>query len=417
MYPAFAKWIRSYRDLPVQVNQWCSVVRMEMSHCTPFIRTREFLWQEGHTAHQHKEQADKMVRTILSYYKAVYEELLAIPVVEGQKTEKEKFAGGFYTTTVEAFIPSVGRGVQGATSHQLGQNFGKMFDIQFEDPSKTDGSKLIPWQTSWGLTTRSQGVTYMVHSDDSGLILPPRVAVVQVVLVPVGISAKMKPEAKQALFDAVAEIAAELRAAGVRAKEDVRDNYSPGWKFAHWELKGVPIRIEVGPKELEQGTLKLKRRCDGLEWQEERGAPATATGAAAAASAAASSSSTSSSLAERIKVRLNEIHDFMLSNARKVRAEKTVTTTDWKEFTPALQNKCLVMAPWCGATKCEDLVKSRSAEESKILNAQQAEDARAPSMGAKALCIPFEQPAIKEGLKCIICPTAAKHWVLFGRSY
>jgi len=166
MYPAFANWIQSYRDLPLKINQWCNVVRWEFKHPQPFIRTREFLWQEGHTAHATLEEAGKEVRQILALYAKVYEELLAVPVMPGQKSEKEKFAGGLYTTTVECFIPATGRAVQGATSHCLGQNFAKMFEIQYEDPSKTDGSKLFAWQNSWGLTTRTIGVMVMVHGDN-----------------------------------------------------------------------------------------------------------------------------------------------------------------------------------------------------------------------------------------------------------
>ena len=171
MYPAFANWIHSHRDLPLKLNQWNNVVRWEFKHPTPFLRTREFLWQEGHTAHATLAEADKEVMQILGFYAAVYEELLAVPVIPGKKTEKEKFAGGHYTTTVEAYIPGTGRAIQGATSHNLGQNFGKMFKIEFEDQN---GQKAIPWQNSWGLTTRTIGVMVMVHSDDKGLVLPPR---------------------------------------------------------------------------------------------------------------------------------------------------------------------------------------------------------------------------------------------------
>ena len=176
MYPIFAKWIKSHRDLPLKINQWCNVVRWEFKHPTPFIRSREFLWQEGHTAYATKGEADVEVRQVLDLYKAVYEDLLCVPVVQGVKSEKEKFAGGLYTTTVEAFVPGTGRGIQGGTSHCLGQNFAKMFDIVFEGEG---GAKKMVWQNSWGLTTRTIGVMIMVHADDKGLVLPPRVAPVQ----------------------------------------------------------------------------------------------------------------------------------------------------------------------------------------------------------------------------------------------
>jgi prolyl-tRNA synthetase len=180
MYPQFANWIRSHRDLPLKLNQWCNVVRWEFKHPTPFIRSREFLWQEGHTAFTNKKDADAEVRHILELYRRVYEELLAVPVIPGVKSEKEKFAGGLYTTTVEAFVPATGRGIQGATSHCLGQNFAKMFDITFENAT---GGRSMAWQNSWGCTTRTIGVAVMVHGDDIGLVLPPRVAPLQAVVI------------------------------------------------------------------------------------------------------------------------------------------------------------------------------------------------------------------------------------------
>ena len=190
MYPAYADWIKSHRDLPLKLNQWSNVVRWEFKDPTPFLRTREFLWQEGHTAHATLEEADEMVMQALELYRGVYEDLLAVPVIKGYKTEKEKFAGGFRTTTVEAYIPMSGRAIQGATSHNLGQNFGKMFEISFQNEK---GESAIPWQTSWGLTTRTIGVMIMVHGDDTGLVLPPRVAPLQVVIVPI-ISKKLSKE-------------------------------------------------------------------------------------------------------------------------------------------------------------------------------------------------------------------------------
>ena len=250
MYPAYACWIRSHRDLPLLLNQWCSVVRWEFKHPTPFLRTREFLWQEGHTAHGSYEEADKMVMDILGHYKAIYEELLAVPVIKGYKTEKEKFAGGFRTTTVEAYVPATGRAIQGATSHNLGKNFGKMFKIEYEDKQ---GQKQIPWQTSWGFTTRSIGVMVMVHSDDTGLVLPPRVAPIQVVIVPIVMSGMNL----DTLSGAATELASQLRASGVRVELDDRDNYNPGWKYNYWELKGVPLRLELGPKDLDKRQVRV----------------------------------------------------------------------------------------------------------------------------------------------------------------
>eukprot|EP00736_Rhodelphis_marinus_P003205 Rmarinus@m.12567 len=248
MYPIFARKIRSHRDLPVLYNQWCSVCRWEFKQPTPFLRTREFLWQEGHTAHATKPEMDKMVHTILEFYRQVYEDLLAVPVIPGIKTETEKFAGGDYTTTVEGFIPMTGRGIQAATSHGLGQNFAKMCGIEFEDEKS---AKELVWQTSWGLTTRSIGIMVMVHGDDRGLILPPRVAPQQVVIIPI-----LYKNATDQVLDKCAQLCQRLVDADIRAMVDNRRNQSPGWKFNHWELKGVPIRVEVGMRDIE----KKKRR-------------------------------------------------------------------------------------------------------------------------------------------------------------
>lgn len=216
MYPFFAKWIRSHRDLPLEINQWCNVVRWEFKDATPFLRSREFLWQEGHTAHTTYEEAQVRVLSILDLYAKVYEELLAVPVIKGMKTESEKFAGGYHTTTCEAYINGSGRAIQGATSHNLGQNFGKMFKIRFEDDH---GEKMIPWQTSWGLTTRTLGVAVMVHGDDKGLVLPPRVAPVQVVICPIA----MKSVDYSELVGYCNEIKIALKAVGVRVDVDSRE--------------------------------------------------------------------------------------------------------------------------------------------------------------------------------------------------
>lgn len=214
----------------------------------PFLRTREFLWQEGHTAHLRKKEADTEVMQILDLYRRVYEELLAVPVIPGVKSEKEKFAGGLYTTTVEGFIPTSGRGIQGATSHCLGQNFSKMFNIVVEDPDAAPvngdaaANKLFVWQNSWGLSTRTIGVMVMVHGDNQGLVLPPRVASVQAVIIPCGLTGKLSTQERNAILDECQSVVATLKKAGVRAKADLRDVYTPGWKFADWEQK---VRISL----------------------------------------------------------------------------------------------------------------------------------------------------------------------------
>ena len=405
MYPSYAKWIRSHRDLPLKLNQWCNVVRWEFSHPTPFIRTREFLWQEGHSAFATRAEAMDEVTTILNLYRRTYEELLAVPVVMGTKTEKEKFAGGDYTTSIEAFVPTVGRGCQAATSHHLGQHFAEMFEIEFEDPTKTDGSKLRPHQNSWGMTTRTLGLMVMQHGDNKGLVLPPAVAQKQVVIVPVGITAQTTAEAKKTVHDTCLMLEATFNRSGkVRAKSDIRDNYSPGWKFNNWEMKGVPLRLEIGPKELENKQLRGVRRFDGsavtFKWD------------------STSASEGENDISVSVAAELAEIQKGMFERAKAAVDAQTKMVTEWETFTPALNEKCRILAPWCGSEACEDATKKKSAEESKVLlNDGKDEDEKAPSMGAKSLNIPFDQPTDCKTEKCIHCRGPAKQWVLWGRSY
>eukprot|EP01006_Ploeotia_vitrea_P053069 TRINITY_DN67753_c0_g1_i2.p1 TRINITY_DN67753_c0_g1~~TRINITY_DN67753_c0_g1_i2.p1 ORF type:complete len:565 (-),score=298.64 TRINITY_DN67753_c0_g1_i2:47-1603(-) len=394
MYPAFAKWIRSHRDLPLRLNQWSNVVRWEFKHPTPFIRSREFLWQEGHTAHATLKEAEVEVLQILDLYAAIYEELLAVPVVKGRKTEKEKFAGGMYTTTIESFIPSTGRGVQSATSHCLGQNFSKMFNIRFEDEN---AKEQLVWQNSWGCTTRSIGVMVMVHGDDKGLVVPPRVAPTQVVIVPIYFKDVGENKAAD---DKAYELADQLKAAGVRTEVDSRRNYNPGWKYAHWELKGVPLRIELGPKDFEKQSVVVVRRD---------------TGAKKAVSWA--------DLTTAVPAELEQMQADMLTRARGVRDSRLKKVTDWDSFHQALNKACMALAPFCDQVECEESIKTRSAEAAENVEEQKTEDgeevdaARQLSGAAKSLCTPFDQPELPEGLTCVNCAKKAVNWTLFGRSY
>ncbi len=255
MYATFAKWIRSWRDLPIKLNQWCNIVRWETKATKPFLRTREFLWQEGHTVHATAEEAEKEVFYALGEYKDLVETWLAIPVLVGKKTESEKFAGALYTTTMEAMMPD-GKALQMGTSHNLGQNFAKVFDITFigEDEQKHD-----VWQTSWGITTRLIGAVIMVHGDDKGLVLPPKVAPVQVVIVPI----PYKGAEPAAIAAKAKELHTILKEKGILVVLDDREEYTPGWKFNQWELKGVPIRIEIGPRDLKQQQVMMVRRDTG----------------------------------------------------------------------------------------------------------------------------------------------------------
>ncbi|CAA7268383.1 unnamed protein product [Cyclocybe aegerita] len=392
MYPYYAKWIRSHRDLPLKLNQWNSVVRWEFKNPQPFLRTREFLWQEGHTAHLTKAEADVEVRQILDLYRQVYEDLLAVPVIPGIKSEKEKFAGGLYTTTLEGYIPTSGRGIQAATSHCLGQNFSRpeMFNIFVEDPN--DGSKSYVWQNSWGLSTRAIGVMVMVHGDNQGLVLPPRVASIQAVIVPCGITAKTTDEQRTQINNACEDLAKTLKKSGIRAKADLREGYTPGYKFNDWEQKGVSLRLEIGPNDLaKQQTLSV-RRDNGVK-----------------------NPIPLANIGQTVDALLKTIQSDLFTRAKDQYDARVVEVTKWEDFVPALDNKCIVAIPWCDSETCEDDIKERSGR------AAEPQDERAPSAGAKSLCIPFDHsrwtPIELGKTKCPACNKDAKHWTLFGRSY
>ncbi len=396
MYSFYAKKIRSHRDLPLKMNQWNNVVRWEFKHPMPFLRSREFLWQEGHTAHLTEEEAGKEVLEILDHYAAIYEDLLAVPVVKGKKTVNEQFPGAHYTTTLEGFIPSVGRGIQAATSHCLGQHFAKMFDITVQDPNVKEGEKKDPlyvWQNSWGFTTRSIGVMVLIHGDDKGLVIPPRVAEVQVVIVPVGVTAKMADADKQKLYDEVDKLRQTLEYVDVRVECDYREGYNVGYKFNDWELKGVPLRLEFGPKDAAKGIVTTSRRDQ------------TAKGEIAIPD-----------IATKVPELLEQIQKDMFTRASEEYAAHRKMVREWKDFVPALNAKNVVVVPHCLVGECEDEIKKDSAGNVE----GQEVDARAPSMGAKSLCIPATQPEeIAEGQKCVNpkCGRDAQKWVMFGRSY
>ncbi|CAD1476646.1 unnamed protein product, partial [Heterotrigona itama] len=394
MYPAYAKWLKSDTELPLKLNQWNNVIRWEFKDPKPFLRTREFLWQEGHTAFATKAEADEEVRTILNMYARVYEDLLAVPVIKGRKTEKEKFAGGDYTTTVEAFISTSGRAIQGATSHHLGQNFSKMFNIQVEGATEGD-EKTFVYQNSWGLTTRTIGVMIMIHGDDKGLVLPPNVACIQAIIVPCGITANTTAQQRESLFSECNKLLDELsKDKTLRVKADYRNNRTPGWKFNHWELKGVPVRIELGPKDLEKNQVTFVRR-DNFE--------RVFTNRAEAVTA--------------LRALLIDIQANMLSKARENLNEHVKRADSWNEFRFYLNEKNILLSPFCGESSCEDKIKCDSAREGLA-----GEELGTLSMGAKTLCIPFEQPFSSvpfDKQTCIHpdCQNKPKFYTLFGRSY
>ncbi|CDJ42472.1 prolyl-tRNA synthetase, putative [Eimeria tenella] len=384
MYPAYAKWIRSHRDLPLKLNQWNNVVRWEFKQPTPFLRTREFLWQEGHTAHATEEEAYTLVLEILELYRQWYEDYLAVPVIKGEKSENEKFAGGKKTTTIEGIIPDTGRGIQAATSHLLGQNFSRMFSIEFEDEK---GAKQLVHQTSWGCTTRSLGVMIMTHGDDKGLVLPPRVVAVQAVIIPI----IFKETGGMEIVAKCRELERLLNAAGVRVKVDDRTNYTPGWKFNDWELKGVPLRLEIGPRDVESCQTRVVRR----DTSEARNVPW------------AEAASTIPAMLETMQKDL-----FNKAKAKFEASIEQITTFD--EVMPALNRRHVVLAPWCEDPETETQIKRETQRLSEI---QARENADGMTGAMKPLCIPFDQPPMPEGTRCFFTGRPAKRWCLFGRSY
>ena len=322
----YAKWIQSWRDLPLLLNQWANVVRWEKV-TRPFLRTTEFLWQEGHTAHETEAEAEEEALRMLGVYKDFAERELAMPVIEGRKSESEKFAGAVHTYSLEALMGDA-RALQIGTSHHLGQNFAKVFDITFQ---ARDKSVQHVWQTSWGMSMRLVGGVIMMHGDDSGLILPPNIAPYQVVIVPIprgNWQATVLPQA-EAIRD-------ELTAAGVRVRLDARDAYTPGWKFAEWELRGVPLRLEIGPRDIEKSQVMLVRRDNRAK------APVTRA-----------------QLAARVSQLLREIQQALFDRARQFLDDRTTRIDSYDEFKQTMEGRPgFVMAPWCGQTACEAAIKA-----------------------------------------------------------
>ncbi len=359
----YSRWIQSWRDLPVLINQWANVVRWEKA-TRPFLRTTEFLWQEGHTAHRTAEEAEEETLRMLEVYRDFVETDLSIPVVVGRKTEGEKFAGAVHTYTIEALM-SDGRALQAATSHNLGQHFAKVFDITFLD--QDDQLKHV-WQTSWGMTTRIIGALIMVHGDDRGLVLPPKVAPIQVVIVPIA----PQKERERVLAEARA-LQRELEE-HLRTHLDDRDEYTPGWKFNEWEMRGVPLRIEIGPRDIERGQVVLVRRDGGAKTPVSR-----------------------SGLVDVVKGFLDDIQKSRWQKAKQFMEENTRTAGSVDELKAIMEDKRgFVLGGWCGEGSCEDAVKEET--------------------GATIRCIPLAEPGWK-GEKCICCGGHASHTVYFARAY
>jgi len=365
MYAMYAKWVRSWRDLPIKLNQWCSVVRWETKATKLFLRTREFLWQEGHTAHATQEEADKEVMEILDIYRDIMEKCMAVPVLVGKKTEKEKFAGALYTTALEAMMPD-GRALQMGTSHNLGQHFSKVFDIKFIGE---DEKEHYVWQTSWGISTRLIGALVMVHADDKGLILPPEIAPVQVVIIPIHFKGKEKEQTQEKAM----ETCQRLQRQGLSVVLDDRAEYTPGWKFNEWEMKGVPVRVEIGPRDVKQNQVTIARR-DTFERsiiKEEE-------------------------IEETITKLLKDIQKSLYDRAKKLLQEDITTVEDYEKFKTTLKEKGgFIRASWCSNSSCEEKIKEET--------------------GATIRIVPFEKEKVVS--KCIYCGEEAKEVVYFARAY
>ena len=354
----YAKWIQSYRDLPVLMNQWCNVMRWEKT-TRPFLRTSEFLWQEGHTVHASEEEAIDETMKMLQVYKDFAEQTLAIPVFTGKKTEKEKFAGAVATYGMEAMMLD-GKSLQAGTSHYLGQNFSKAFDIKFLDK---DSKLKHGYTTSWGTSTRMIGAIIMAHGDQRGLVLPPKVAPIQVIIIPVAAH-------KGGVIEKAKEIEAMLVKAGIRAETDVRD-MSPGWKFNEWEMKGVPLRIEIGPRDIENNQAVIMRR-DTLE----------------------KINLSLDDISESISELLDRVQVEMLEKSRKNRDAKVVETDTLDGILQGVEGKNFVKAGWCGCRECEDKVKEHAQATARVM---------------------VDEEGVPE--RCAICGKPAKHKVIFARAY
>jgi prolyl-tRNA synthetase len=362
MYDSYGKWVRSWRDLPLRINQWCNILRWEVKQTKLFLRTREFLWQEGHCVYETEEECNKEALLYLNEYKKLSEDLLAIPVLAGKKTEKEKFAGAKTTYSLEALMPD-GKALQMGTSHNLGQNFAKAFNIRYLGK---DEKEYVPWQNSWGFSTRLIGALVMTHSDDKGLILPPNIASTQIVIVPI-----YKSENQDKVIKKANEIKNKLK--NYDAILDDRDSYTPGWKFNEWELKGIPLRIEIGPKDIAKNQVVLVSR-DNNNKEFIKIAQ----------------------LDKKVKDTLENIQANLFQKAKKFLDSNITEAKDWNDFIKKIKNRKLVKAFFCGDVGCEDLIKDKT-------------------QGATSRLIPLEQP--KKIGKCVHCRKQGKFLVYFAKAY
>jgi len=362
-YSLYSKWINSWRDLPLKINFWNTALRAEIKGTKPFLRTSEFLWQEGHTVHATQEEAEKEVMAILDIYKKTVEDDLAIPVLTGKKSDGEKFVGAVYTTTMESIMPD-GKALQMGTSHFLGQNFSKPFEVKYSDKNNVEN---FAWQTSWGVSWRWIGAMIMTHGDDKGLVLPPKVAPIQVVIVPIYYNEKDE----QTILQKTKEIQKSLQEQNIRVFVDERNELTPGYKFNDWELRGVPLRVEVGPKDIEKQKVVLVKR-----YNKEK-------------------QDLSFSDISKIQNVLDDIQKEMLAAARKILDEMIIDVSDYSQFKSAIEKGGFLRSFWCGKEQCEEKIKEET--------------------GADIRVIPFDG-ADTSG-KCVYCNGSSVYRVIFARGY
>ena len=363
-YSLYSKWIKSWRDLPLKINFWNTALRAEIKGTKPFIRTSEFLWQEGHTVHTTQEEAEKEVLKILDIYKSIIEEELAIPIISGKKSEKEKFVGAVYTTTMESVMPD-GKALQMGTSHFLGQNFSKPFEVKFADKDNVEN---FVWQTSWGVSWRLIGAMIMTHGDDKGLVLPPKVAPIQVVIIPIYYT----DDDAQKVLKKANELQNNIISKNIRVHIDDRDQLTPGYKFHDWELKGIPLRIEIGPKDIEKNKVVLVKR-----YNKEK------------------TDMSFDDVAGKLDGVLVDIQKQMLISGKKVLDEMIHNISSYDEFKSQIEKGGLLQTPWCGKQECEEKIKEET--------------------GADIRVIPFGSEDSSK--KCVYCNEQSISVPIFARGY
>lgn len=369
MYDSYSKWIRSHRDLPLLINQWCNIVRWEVKDVKMFLRSREFLWQEGHCVFETEKECDEHALEIIKEYQKLSEELLAVPAYIGLKSRKETFAGAKYTYTIEQFMPD-GKALQSGTSHNLGQGFAKAFNIKYRG---RDEKEHHPWQSSWGFSTRLLGALIMTHSDDKGLVLPPKMAPTKAVIIP--ITKKSDTKSSKKVLSVSEKLSKDLTDAGFENIFDDRDEYSPGFKYNEWELKGVPIRIEIGPRDIEQGSCIL-----ALRHNSEKQAVSI------------------SEVVKKIPELLDSMQKDLLTKARKIVENNMTFTDNYDSLKELLEKRKIILAHHCGNEKCEDNIK-------------------AETQGGTTRCRPINNDSPDKGAVCVRCKEPAKYKIYFAKNY